>query len=160
MIPRSTTLDTNVLPIDDLRSLAARFCIDLAITTVTDTEIGADDPRARDLLRLSEPLVLGESPLGVGVMAPEERGQRFDRILAIISNESFPRRGYRSNLTDGQRRQLRDAIAFEAHIASGRDAFVTKDEKAFVNEGRRAKLQTLGQTQVLTRAEFMTLLSS
>lgn len=154
MIPRSVTLDTNILPIDDLRDTAARLGIEMVVTTVTVHELCDDDERASGLGRAPEAFVLGESRLGAAVLPSEERGDRLERILAIIGNGSFPGIGQRGHLTRGQQRQLRDAMAFDAHVASGRNAFVTNDLRAFVNHGRRDRLQGLGNTLILSRDEF------
>jgi hypothetical protein len=104
---------------------------------------------------------MDESRLDEAVLADDERGERLESILRIISNGSFPPEGQRVALTNGQQRQLRDAMAFDAHVASGRDAFVTNDRKAFVeHQERRAKLERLGNTRILSRTEFADLLTA
>ena len=45
-------------------------------------------------------------------------------------------------------------MAFDAHVASGRDAFITNDTKAFVSDGRRKQLQDMFDTRIFTREEF------
>ena len=47
-------------------------------------------------------------------------GNLLERTLSIISAGSFPKRGHRENLTSNVRRQLRDAMIFEAHVRAGR----------------------------------------
>jgi hypothetical protein len=65
---------------------------------------------------LYEPLVLGESRLGFAALGPQEVADTFERLLQIISNGSFPERDRRSNLTPGERRQLRGAMILSTHI--------------------------------------------
>jgi hypothetical protein len=75
-----------------------------------------------------------------------------ESILAIISKGSFPKN--REMLSAGERRQLCDAMIFEAHVRNCRDIFVTCDERAFVRDGRRQVLEEQFKTRILTRAEF------
>jgi len=84
--------------------------------------------------------------------ADDQSSYRLEQILTIISNGSFPRN--RDRLQRGQRHQLRDAMILEAHAAAGRDVFVTADAKAFIKNGRRAQLQALLQTRILTPTEL------
>ena len=58
----------------------------------------------------------------------------------------------------GERRQLRDAVIFEAYIREARDIFVTKDHKAFIRDGRREKLEATLKTQIMLLEEFKSLL--
>ncbi len=70
----------------------------------------------------------------------------------VLSSGSFPRSP--ANLSHGQRRQFRDALILEAHIREGRNIFVTNDERGFIRDGRREKLEALFPVRILTRAEF------
>jgi hypothetical protein len=154
--------------------------VDLANTTVTEREL-----RGTKIAPLSKPifetgvwdesewgkfvwggepvrevLVIGETPLGAGVLAGDDTQSFLDRILEIIGDGSFPRSGHRETLTPGQHNQFRDAMIFEAHVREKRDIFVTTDVTAFVKDGRREKLETLCSTRIMTVAEFCDYMSS
>jgi hypothetical protein len=64
-------------------------------------------------------------------------------VLAIITNGASPNDN-----------QVRDAMAFADHLRHGRDLFVTTDAKAFVNHGRRDRLEALGPTTIRTLVEL------
>jgi hypothetical protein len=97
--------------------------------------------------------VYGEGRYGRAVYASDASAQSLDQILRIVSCGSFP--SSRANLSDGQRRQLRDALIFEAHVRDARDVFVTNDERAFIRDGRRQELEARFDTRILTGAEFV-----
>lgn len=101
-------------------------------------------------------MVLDETPLGSGVLASDAGVDLFERVLSIVSSGSFPRSGARDKLTDPQRRQLRDAMAFEAHVRQRRHVYVSDDKKAFISHGREA-LEALSRTRIFTSAEFIAL---
>lgn len=152
------TLDTNVLDdeTEGLTEAAQGNGFEFARVTVTDREV-EDTPYQVHLIGLgevAETTVWGESRWGEAVWAAGESS--LERILQIISNGSFPRR--RDSLGDGERRQLRDAMIFEAHIREARNIFVTKDHKAFIRDGRREKLEATFKTQIMVPEEFKALL--
>jgi hypothetical protein len=95
-----------------------------------------------------ESLALDESPLNRAALG--ENMTIFEIALRVISAGSFPPPGSRGTLTKGQRRQLRDAMIFEAHARAHRHVLVTADVKGFVNEGRREKLEALARTRIVT----------
>ena len=166
------TLDTNQLDDEQIERVRARLPADheLAIVTVSNRERGVE-VELRTVTetgvwgesvwggalwgaqRVAEPFVLGESPLGVGALVDGAGADLFEGILAVISNGSFPAPGHRDSLTDGQRRQLRDAMIFLAHVRDGRDLFVTDDRRGFVKNGRREALERLGATKIVTSDE-------
>jgi len=155
------TLDTGGVGPERKRIEAAceAHDVDLANTTVTEREL-----RGTKIAPLSKPirevLVIGETPLGAGVLAGDDSQSILDRILEIIGDGSFPRSGRRETLTPGQHNQLRDAMIFEAHVREKRDIFVTTDVTAFVNDGRREKLETLCSTRIMTVDDFCHYMSS
>jgi hypothetical protein len=102
--------------------------------------------------RVPELGVFDESSWDEARWADESSSERLERILAIVSNGSFPKR--RAQLTKGQSHQLRDAMILEAHSAARRDVFVTADAKAFISNGRREKLEALLRTRILSPVEF------
>jgi hypothetical protein len=101
--------------------------------------------------------VLDESRLDETVPPLNSHADVLERALAIISNGSFPPPGNRNALSDGQRRQLRDAMIFEAHVRHRRHALVTRDARGFINEGRRDRLELLGLTRIVTPTELETM---
>jgi hypothetical protein len=82
------------------------------------------------------------------VYAGEDSAKRIEQILDIISGGTFPRHG-NLEITPGQRRQLRDAMIFEAHVRDRRDVFITNDARGFIREGRREALEQLYNTRVM-----------
>ena len=119
--------------------------------------MGSGDTRLSvpGLRRVMETAVFGESPFGISVLGSEEDGEYFESVLQIISNGSFPKPGHRDHLTDGQKRQLRDAIIVCAHTRDKREIFVSDDRKAFIDDGRRKALEALLKTRILSRKEFL-----
>jgi hypothetical protein len=152
------TLDTGVFPIDDLRADLKRKGWTTNVVSVTDREFeGTSFAGASVDQSVTEIGVWDESRWDQAAWGSKSDAAKLERILHIIANGSFPRN--RDSLTLGQRRQLRDAMVFESHLRSGADLFVTRDERAFVRDGRRDRLQTEFNTRILTRAEFADLCS-
>ena len=79
--------------------------------------------------------------------------ERLERIIAIISNGSFPKD--RNHLTGPQRNQFRDALILYAHVRERRDIFVSDDQRAFIRSDRRKLLETEFGTRIMTRGEFI-----
>jgi len=157
MTVKTVTIDTNLLPADDLIEIARQKGINVAVVSVTKREMGYNDPRhnVAGLGEMMETAVWGESMWGNSVWGGEADGHCFESVLQIISNGSFPKLGDRDHLTDGQRRQMRDAMILCAHARDGREMFVTEDRKAFIDNGRRSALEALLKTSILTRVEFL-----
>lgn len=151
------TLDTNILPADDLRSALEPRGFNFAVVSVTERELGGSDLRVelQHLRAVEEPFVWGEGVWGKGLWGGKDDANRFERLLQVIGNYSFPPPGKREDLSAGQRRQLRDAMILTAHIRDGRDVFVTNDARAFINDGRRQKLVAEFGVRIMTRAEFV-----
>lgn len=99
-----------------------------------------------------ESFVLDESRLDGAVLAGDTSW--LEQILEVVSSRSFPKRGERGDLSSGERHHLRDAMILEAHAREGRDVFVTKDERGFIRDGRRERLEGLLQTRIYTPGEF------
>lgn len=135
------TLDTNVVDKTELIRRAEELGIDLIVTTVTETELSNSDIGFNSTIgRTPETFVLGESRLGVGMLASDDERDTFEFTLNTISNGSFPPQGKRENLSPGQKRQLQDAMVFATHFRERRDIFVTDDARGFINDGRRKYL--------------------
>jgi hypothetical protein len=152
------TLDTNTLPLERAIVAATRIGADVVVTTVTAREVRGTkfEPELSILKLLPETMVLGESPLGGAVLGSEDDATCYEGALSIISNGSFPRPGTRGALSDGQQRQLRDAMIFCAHVREKRDIFVSDDTAAFGEENspQRQRIEALGKTRVMTLPEF------
>ncbi len=177
------TLDTNVLPIENLDSLVKDKSVELAVVSVTSRELEKHS-LAVELKELNEitetavwdeskwgqakwgpviyeTAVVGESRLGESVVGSNKDVDVFEKLLEIISSGSFPKPGKRSNLSDGERRQLRDAMILTAHIREGRDIFVTEDVKGFIgrNNEIKKKIESLFKTKIMKKKEFIAYLS-
>lgn len=150
------TVDTNALPIDDLLAAVRPAELEFSIVSVTDREVGGLAQRAAptSVKRTVETAVWGESQWGNATWGDPASSDCLEGVLAIISAGSFPPAGQRSSLTDGQRRQLRDAMIFCAHVQAGRHIFVTNDMRGFVRAGRREQLEREFKTRIMTRDEF------
>lgn len=180
------TLDTNVFPADDLLELKKTSPVDYKVVTVTGRElegtkievnlkpifetgvgdesrwdecVWGDEASKPDII--AETFVLNESKLGEGKLGSRKNDSRLEFILSVISNGSFPQQGQRGNLTRGQRRQLRDAMIFEAHVREGRDVFVTEDSRGFMGvDGRiKSRLEEEFNTKIMTKKEFLNALA-
>ena len=175
---KKVTLDTNVLPPDEILQTAQDLDYEFAVVTVTEREIeGTDIQVSLEKLgkaifetavwdeslwgkavwgpAIAEDFVLGESYLGKGILGNNEKADLFEMCLDIISNGSFPKRGERKNLTPNQRKQLRDAMILATHLREKRDIFVTNDARAFLNHGRGKKIENMFGTKIMTKEDFM-----
>jgi hypothetical protein len=154
------TLDTNTVRPERLTPAIRKIRggVDVATTTTVAREIGSMyDPELHQLQVIPELWVMGESLMGMAVLASEGDRDLFEAMLVAITNGSVPSRENRSTLTQGQRNQLRDAMIFCTHIREVRDIFVTDDVKAFGSEGsaQRARMSALApKTKIMTLAEF------
>ena len=155
MTPRTATIDTNLADKDEVIEAARRHGIHVVLTSVSDRELERSPIVPRPSGRILETFVLDESRLGQGVLGSQQDPAILERILSIISNGSFPRPGDRSHLSEGEQRQLRDAILLHAHARERCDLFVTTDERAFVRSGRRDELEHFLGTRILTSTEFI-----
>jgi len=157
----TVTLDTNAFPADKLVARAQRLGMVVAVVTVTHRELEGTrfENASRNLESISESAVWGETRWDEGVWGDRQDGETLERVLEVVSNRSFPKPANRSRLSDGQRRQLRDAMILCAHLRAGRDVFVSQDERAFVRDGRREMLQAEFGTRVMTVREFVSYLS-
>ena len=106
---------------------------------------------------MNEVFVIGESPLGEAVLGDDDAPDRMEVILKLVARGTFPRSGQREQLTDGQHRQLRDAMILEAHTREDRDIFISDDRKAFVGENNltREALQREFGVTIMTSEEFI-----
>jgi hypothetical protein len=152
---RTVTLDTSVADCTDVIEAAKRRGLEVFVVTLTDREMRLSDYRPGVDARILDTFVLGDSEFGTMVFASETGAALIEQILRIISNGSFPKSGLRNDLTQGQRHQLRDALILAAHVRECHDIFVSDDKRAFVNKGRREKLEHLLSTRIMTASEFL-----
>jgi hypothetical protein len=180
--PRSTiihvilllTVDTNQLDVSRIERLQAAISVPHELVCVTVSVRERGEPAQVVLDAIPETMVWDESSWGEGVWGgpipelaiadesladeavsgPEGHIDVFEKALGIISNGSFPPPRGREHLSDGQRRQLRDAMIYEAHVRHRRHVLVTEDVAGFIRDGRRQKLESLGQTRILTPDEL------
>lgn len=149
------TFDTNASPED--RVVIAAIDAGCYVTYVSVSHREARDTdfevELKNYDRVPELAVWDESDWDEARWADEPSSARLENILDIISNSAFPK--LRANLTEGQIRQLRDAMILEAHCAAEHDIFVTGDAKGFIKDGRREKLVALLHTRILTPQEFL-----
>ncbi len=149
------TLDTNILPADDLIASVLPGVFEFSIVSVTDREMGGSATQV-NISNIPETMVWDESRFDEAVWGDSESDSCLELSLKIISGGSFPPPDKRDELTSGRLRQLRDAMIFCAHVRKHRAIFVTNDEKGFVKGDRRIKLETEVHTRVMTRDEFLT----
>ena len=149
------TIDTDVLPADDLYQAAGDLDCDFAVVSVTEREMEGTrfTIHLNNIGSVPETGVYGEARFGQAVFAGEQSAQTLEQILRIISSNSFPRSP--SDLSEGQLHQLRDALILEAHIRDRRDIFITGDTRAFIRHGRREELRAAFGVRILTRSEFL-----
>ena len=149
------TLDTNILPADDLIASVLPGLFEFAIVSVTDREMGGSATQV-NISNIPETMVWDESRFDEAVWGDSESASCLEFCLKIISGGSFPPLGKRDELTRGARRQFRDAIIFCAHVREHRAIFVTNDISGFIKGDRRIKLEKEFHTQIMTRDEFLT----
>jgi len=150
---KKITIDTNILPADDIVKKCKESGYEYAIVSVTNREVSGSDfeKDLNNIHRILETAVWDESLWNDCVWGDEDND--LEEILNIISNGSFPKN--RSALTNAQKRMLRDTIILEAHIREKRDVFVTDDKRAFINHGRKKKIEDKFNTRILTKEEFL-----
>ncbi len=135
-----------------LAAIAANWHVTFASVSLREAK-GSDFEvtlRKHDLV--PELGVWNESSWDNARWADEQSGDLLEKVLSIITNGSFPKN--RSNLTEGQLHQLRDAMILEAHAAKERAVFVSADVRAFIKSGRREQLESLLKTRILRPSEF------
>jgi hypothetical protein len=151
----TVTLDTNLVDDQTLVSTAYAAGFEVAHTTVTERELfesGVPVADGREA-QIYETGIWGESIVGRFVWGSKAEATNLAVVLQIISDGSFPR-ARTQQFTEGQRRQLRDAMIFCAHLREKRDIFVTNDRKGFIANGRREKLEQRFGTKIYTAEEF------
>lgn len=154
-VKKKVTFDTNAKPTDPVveATIAAGCYVTYASVSLREAGDTDFEVELKKYDRVPELAVWDESDWDEARWADEPSSERLENILNVISNGSFPKT--RTHLTEGQLRQLRDAMILEAHCAAEHDIFVTSDAKGFVNDSHREKLQTLLGTRIMTPPEFL-----
>lgn len=157
----TVTLDTNVFPVGALIARAQRLGIVAAAVTVSrrEAEGSSLEEEVHALEAVLETAVWDESRWAQAVWGSSTDSEGLERVLAVLSNRSFPLPGRRDHLSDGQRRQLRDAMILCAHLRSNRDLLVSNDRRAFIADGGRQAIEAEFGTRVMTVEEFEAYLS-
>jgi hypothetical protein len=153
---KTVTVDTNVFPIDDLEAELGPQGFTFHPISVSQREVAGSSFEAT-LARydaIPEIGVWGEGAWGSSRWVGGDDGDCMGVALTIVSNGSFPPSGKRDALSDGQRRQLRDAMIACTHRHDGRDILLSNDRKAFIDDGRREKFHDQLGVTIMTRAEF------
>ena len=107
----------------------------------------------QSITSLPEYGVYGEARYGCARYHGEKSSKILQDILSIIRNGSFPQN--RENLSEWYRRMLRDAISLQTHPTDKRYIFITNDERAFIKNELRQKLENKFNIEILTREEFI-----
>lgn len=154
----NVTLDTNVLDsttIARMKQAAQDLPVIFINVTVTGREL-----EGTDIQLLPNPIletaVWGESRWGQAVWGGDKEADLFEKLLETVSNRSFPKPSKRGNLTNGQKRQMRDVMILIAHTREGRDILVTSEKKAFIGKGGvlKKKIEMLCSTRIMNVDEF------
>jgi hypothetical protein len=172
------TLDTNCIDNADLRAKATEVGAELVAFSVSRNETSGSSfsVHLTALSVLPEQAVWKDGVWADGVWAdrlwksgPDVAyvreddshvvGDPFEDILGVVSNGSFPPPNARTDLSDGQRNQYRDAFILALHAQHRRDIFVSADKKAFISGARRERLEHMLGTRIRTPEETVTLLS-
>ncbi len=152
------TLDTGTLRLMDVLDALNGLEVDVATTTVTAREVDgtAWADKVKQLKLVQETAVLGESRWGEALLGGDSDGDRYERLLALLSGGGFPKPGQRDNLTSGHKHLQRDAMILAAHTREGRDIFVSNDTKAIGRQGEelRHRLQEEFGIRAMTLEEF------
>jgi len=149
------TFDTNVADRIDLVQVAKSAGLKVFVTSVTKRELLPSNINLAVNELVMETAVFGESTFDNCVLGSNCDAEVFEESLKILSNGSFPAKEKRTALSDGERRQLRDAMIFTAHVSQAHKVFVSDDERAFVRDGRRDQFENLSGGYVMTSNEFL-----
>ena len=149
------TVDTNIIPADDIIEICKKKGYECACISVSNREIEGTsfEKDMKVIPAIHEYALLDEARFGQSRFHGKESSMVLQDILYIISNGSFPED--RRNLSDGHRRMLRDAIILQTHITDRRDIFITDDKRGFIKGGLRQRLENKFNTRILTREEFI-----
>ena len=149
------TLDTNAVDHSDVVRVAHSRGFGVYVTSTTNRELLPSDVDALVTDTILEIAVFDESAFDLSVLGSDRDAEIFEFALQVIGNGSFPAAQHRGCLSAGQRRQLRDAQILASHAHHNHDIFVTADERGFISNGRRLKLENYIRTRILTPTQFL-----
>jgi len=160
----TVTLDTGTLLLTDAVEALSGLEVDVATTTVTAREVEGTvwADKVQRLKVVPETAVLDESRWGEALLGSDSDGDRYERLLALLSGGGFPKPGQRDNLSSGHKHLQRDVIILAAHAREGRDIFVSNDTKAIGRPGEHLRNQLLKEfgIRAMTLEEFKDYCSS
>jgi hypothetical protein len=161
---KRVTLDTNTIGAEKqerIRTAITGRDIEVATTTVTQRELNAGGPPLPNDVPVIvvELCAWGESPWGTSRWPGPEDAELVNKILAIITNRSYPSSTPDTQLSRGHLRKLRDALILEAHTYAGRDVLITGDGD-LSGPRNRDRLEQLCGTKIMTVDEFCSLMES
>ena len=148
------TFDANMFPCDELINLCNKLGLEVYCATTTNREFNntSFEKQLEDTNASSELCLVNMSSINASRVNSSESSERLNEILRIISDGAYPKSGQAKSR--GERKQLNDALTFEAHLNEKSDIFVTNDQKAFIKFGKREKLQEKFNTKIMTENEF------
>ncbi len=153
------TLDTNTLPVEEWLTDQLRARYEFAVISVTSEETKGTSFSVQivPLEEIPKHLAFGDRAFGFGVFGGGTDKECLRKALKIISAGAFTDPERTEGLTDGQRRQRRDAEIICTHVRDARNIFVTRDATGFIRSGRRAQFESEFAVRILTPEEFVAL---
>jgi len=165
-----------------LQQAANRLPIKFAFTTVTGRELAGtrftvptESPVRETMVwgesrwgeatwggAILEPGMTGESYTERSVTSAQTDAELFEALLKVMSGGtptsggSFPKPQSRSDLNEGLRHMMRDAMILVAHTREERDILVSNDVKAFGKPASklRKSIEALCRPRIMTVDEF------
>ena len=151
-------VDTNIFPTDKLARSFGDKKIKYVFSSVTEREMSGTDflETLAGKGKVLETSVWDESCWNESVWGSEDTA--LEEILEIISTGSFPVIGKRDFLTNGEIRQLRDAMILETVIRDGYKIFLSNDKRAFIGNEKNNKrniLEDKFDIKIFTEEEYV-----
>ncbi len=152
---KKITIDTNIITDNTVIEICDKKGYEYTCISVTNREVEGTsfEEELKHIPSTPEYAVIGESRFGCARYHGQESSGVLREILDIISNGSFPKKG--DSLSKGYRNMLRDAIILQTHITDKRDIFITNDQRGFIKNDLREKLESKFDIEILTAEEFI-----
>ena len=154
--PVKVTLDTNTVPVEDWLAVD-RAMFHFSVVSVTAQELSGTSYSVHltPLTQIEKHTAFGAGPYSVGPYGGTIDKDCLRRALTIITGGAYTDPDRIEGLSNGQLRQRRDAEIICVHIRERQDIFVTRDEKGFIRNGRRALLAAEYAIRIMTPEEFV-----